>query len=494
MCIRDRYNIVDRIYIGHIQGYGDMALTGVGVTFPIIRLIAAFSAFAGMGGAPLASIQLGKHDYDRAELILCNSAGLLVIFSVVLTIAFSICKTPVLYAFGASETTIQYAESYIGIYLLGTIFVQFAVGLNTFISGQGEARIAMLSVLIGAIINICLDPVFIFVFGMGVKGAALATIISQAVSAAWVIKFLTSKKSVIRLKAKNMRLKGDVVKHIGGLGISPFIMQSTESLVNITLNSGLQKYGGDLYVGTMSIMTSIMQLIVIPIQGITQGVQPIISYNYGAGNKSRVKGAMTRLIVVCFLATIVLAGVAVFAPGVYAEIFTNNDQLVKLTCQVMPIYFFGITIFGIQSACQSTFLALWQAKVALCIALLRKVIWLIPLAIILPKVMGVIGIYLSLIHISSGSEGSSKKEYTIGIEQFAEHGSLDNCRAVSYTHLDVYKRQAISSRQEESYMSILMKGADVAKTMKEDLTGEARRLKDRGILPSLTIVLSLIHI
>ena len=294
------YNIVDRIYIGHIQGYGDMALTGVGVTFPIIMLIAAFSAFAGMGGAPLASIQLGKHDYDRAELILGNSAGLLVIFSVVLTIGFSIFKTPVLYAFGASETTIQYAESYIGIYLLGTIFVQFAVGLNTFISGQGEARIAMLSVLIGAIINICLDPVFIFVFGMGVKGAALATIISQAVSAAWVIKFLTSKKSVIRLKAKNMRLKGDVVKHIGGLGISPFIMQSTESLVNITLNSGLQKYGGDLYVGTMSIMTSIMQLIVIPIQGITQGVQPIISYNYGAGNKSRVKGAIIRLIAVCF--------------------------------------------------------------------------------------------------------------------------------------------------------------------------------------------------
>lgn len=387
------YNIVDRIYIGHIQGYGDMALTGVGVTFPIIMLIAAFSAFAGMGGAPLASIQLGKHDYDRAELILGNSAGLLVIFSVVLTIGFSIFKTPVLYAFGASETTIQYAESYIGIYLLGTIFVQFAVGLNTFISGQGEARIAMLSVLIGAIINICLDPVFIFVFGMGVKGAALATIISQAVSAAWVIKFLTSKKSVIRLKAKNMRLKGDVVKHIGGLGISPFIMQSTESLVNITLNSGLQKYGGDLYVGTMSIMTSIMQLIVIPIQGITQGVQPIISYNYGAGNKSRVKGAIIRLIAVCFLATIVLAGIAVFAPGVYAEIFTNNDQLVKLTCQVMPIYFFGITIFGIQSACQSTFLALGKAKVSLFIALLRKVILLIPLAIILPKFMGVIGIY-----------------------------------------------------------------------------------------------------
>ncbi len=387
------YNIVDRIYIGHIRGYGDIALTGVGVTFPIIMLISAFSAFAGMGGAPLASIELGKKDIRKAEQILANSAGMIVLFSIVLTIGFSIFKTPVLYAFGASEVTIGYAESYIGIYLVGTIFVQIAVGLNTFISGQGESKVAMLSVVIGALLNICLDPVLIFVLDMGVKGAALATVVSQAVSAAWVIRFLTSKRSSMKLKTEHMRLKKEIVVRIAGLGVSPFIMQSTESMVGITLNSGLQNYGGDLYVGTMSIMTSIMQLILIPVQGISQGVQPIISYCYGAGDKDRVKGTFTRLLISGLLGTLILGGVAVLAPGVYAGIFTSNEDLIRLTCQVMPVYFFGITIFGLQSACQSTFLALGQAKVSLFIALLRKVILLIPLAVIFPKFMGVMGVY-----------------------------------------------------------------------------------------------------
>ncbi len=387
------YNIVDRIYIGHIRGYGDIALTGVGVTFPIIMLISAFSAFAGMGGAPLASIELGKKDIRKAEQILGNSAGMIVLFSIVLTIGFSIFKTPVLYAFGASEVTIGYAKSYIGIYLVGTIFVQIAVGLNTFISGQGESKIAMLSVVIGALLNICLDPVLIFVLDMGVKGAALATVVSQAVSAAWVIRFLTSKRSMMKLKTEHMRLKKEIVVRIAGLGISPFIMQSTESMVGITLNSGLQNYGGDLYVGTMSIMTSIMQLILIPVQGISQGVQPIISYCYGAGDKERVKGTFTRLLIAGLLGTLILGGMAVLAPGVYAGIFTSNEELIRLTCQVMPVYFLGITIFGLQSACQSTFLALGQAKVSLFIALLRKVILLIPLAVIFPRFMGVMGVY-----------------------------------------------------------------------------------------------------
>ena len=387
------YNIVDRIYIGHIRGYGDIALTGVGVTFPIIMLISAFSAFAGMGGAPLASIELGKKDIRKAEQILGNSAGMIVLFSIVLTIGFSIFKTPVLYAFGASEVTIGYAKSYIGIYLVGTIFVQIAVGLNTFISGQGESKVAMLSVVIGALLNICLDPVLIFVLDMGVKGAALATVVSQAVSAAWVIRFLTSKRSSMKLKTEHMRLKKEIVVRIAGLGVSPFIMQSTESMVGITLNSGLQNYGGDLYVGTMSIMTSIMQLILIPVQGISQGVQPIISYCYGAGDKDRVKGTFTRLLISGLLGTLILGGVAVLAPGVYAGIFTSNEELIALTCQVMPVYFLGITIFGLQSACQSTFLALGQAKVSLFIALLRKVILLIPLAVIFPKFMGVMGVY-----------------------------------------------------------------------------------------------------
>lgn len=387
------YNIVDRIYIGHIHGYGDVALTGVGVTFPIIMLISAFSAFAGMGGAPLASIELGKRDIRKAELILGNSAGMIVLFSVVLMVGFTVFKTPVLYAFGASEVTIGYAESYIGIYLAGTIFVQIAVGLNTFISGQGESKVAMLSVVIGAVLNICLDPLLIFALDMGVRGAALATVISQAVSAAWVLRFLTSDRSVMRLRTENMRLKPDIVKRIGSLGISPFIMQSTESMVGITLNSGLQNYGGDLYVGTMSIMTSIMQLILIPVQGISQGVQPIISYSYGARDKERVKKTFMRLLASGLIGTLLLGGVAVLVPKVYAGIFTSNEELISLTCQVMPVYFLGITIFGLQSACQSTFLALGQAKVSLFIALLRKVFLLIPLAVVFPRFMGVMGIY-----------------------------------------------------------------------------------------------------
>ncbi len=387
------YNIVDRIYIGHIAGYGDMALTGVGVTFPILMAIAAFSAFAGMGGAPLASMSLGKKDYDKAEKILGNSTSLLLIFSVVLTILFYAFKTPILYAFGASETTIIYADQYIGIYLIGTVFVQLAIGLNTFISGQGNSKIAMLSVLIGACINIVLDPIFIFGLHLGVRGAALATIISQAISALWVVHFLISEKSVIRIRKKNLRPDAKVIGSIAALGVSPFIMQSTESLVMITLNLGLKKYGGDLYVGTMSIMTSVMQLIIIPVQGIGQGVQPIMSYNFGAGNMERVKSVFKRMLAICLSATIILAGIAVLRPRTYAVLFSDNAELVRLTCSVMPVYFLGVTIFGIQMACQTTFMALGQAKVSLIIALLRKVILLIPLAIVLPKFMGVMGVY-----------------------------------------------------------------------------------------------------
>lgn len=387
------YNIVDRIYIGHIAGYGELALTGVGVTAPILMVISAFSAFAGMGGAPQASIQLGKKNYDGAEKILGSSVALLLLFSVVLTVLFQAFKTPVLYAFGASDNTIIYARQYITIYLVGTIFVQFALGLNTYISGQGNAKTAMLSVLLGAVTNIILDPIFIFAFGMGVRGAALATIISQALSAAWVLRFLMSDKSVIRIRKKYIRFERETVLGIGALGISPFIMQSTESLVMITLNTGLQKYGGDLYVGTMSIMTSVMQLIVIPVQGIAQGVQPIMSYNYGAGNLKRVKGTFMRMVLVCLAGTLLFGGLAVVRPSIYARLFSSNQELTSLTCQYMPVYFLGITVFGIQMGCQTTFLALGQAKVSLVIALLRKIVLLIPLAMIFPRFMGVEGVY-----------------------------------------------------------------------------------------------------
>ena len=387
------YNIIDRIYIGHIVGYGDLALTGVGVTFPIITLISAFSAFAGMGGAPLAAIEMGKKNTEKAERILGTSTALLLTFAVILTISFSVCKTPVLYAFGATENTITYARQYLTIYLFGTIFVQLALGLNTFISAQGEAKTAMLSVLIGALINIVLDPIFIFVLEMGVRGAALATIISQAVSSAWVVRFLVSEKSSIRLRRKNIRYCLPVMKQIASLGISPFIMQSTESLVLVTLNSGLKLYGGDLYVGSMSIMTSVMQLISVPVHGINQGIQPIISFNYGAGNKERVIGAFKRMVGVNLFITLGMSTVAIFAPQVFSSLFTDKAELLQVTNQVMPVYFLGMTLFGIQMACQSTFIALGQAKVSLFIALLRKVILLIPLAVILPKKFGVMGIY-----------------------------------------------------------------------------------------------------
>jgi putative MATE family efflux protein len=387
------YNIVDRVYLGHIPGYGELALTGVGVTAPILMVISAFSAFVGMGGAPQASMKLGKKKYDEAEKILGSSVMLLLVFSVVLTVVFQVIKTPVLYAFGASDNTILYAREYITIYLCGTVFVQLSLGLNTYISGQGSAKVAMLSVLIGAIINIVLDPVFIFALNMGVGGAALATVLSQAVSAVWVLRFLTSDKSVIRIRRKYIRFDRSTMLGIASLGISPFIMQSTESIVMITLNSGLQKYGGDLYVGTMSIMTSIMQLIVVPVQGFTNGVQPIISYNYGAGNISRVKGTFVRMLCVGLAGTILLAGSVVLSPRMFAVLFSSNEELISLTCRYMPVYFFGIIIFGIQVSCQSTFLALGQAKVSLFIALLRKVVLLIPLAVILPKFMGVAGIY-----------------------------------------------------------------------------------------------------
>lgn len=387
------YNVVDRIYIGHMQGDGNLALTGVGVTLPIITLIAAFSAFAGAGGAPLAAIELGKKDERKASLIMGNSAWLLVFFSIVLTIGFLIFKVPILYAFGASSKTIAYANEYITIYLLGTIFVQLALGLNAFISGQGAAKAAMLSVLIGAVINIVLDPIFIFALHLGVRGAALATVISQFVSAVWVVSFLKSKRSVLYLKL--VRPDKSLILKIAALGIAPFVMQSTESLVTITFNTGLQRYGGDLYVGSMSILMSIMQLIVIPVNGITQGVQPIVSYNYGAGNRLRVKETVIRLVSVCLRGTLILAGVAIFCPGIYASMFTNDAELVALTCRIMPIFFLGIAIFGIQAACQSTFLALGQAKASLFIAMLRKIILLIPLALILPKFLGVKGIYIA---------------------------------------------------------------------------------------------------
>ena len=387
------YNIVDRIYIGHIKDIGSLALTGVGVTFPIIMVVSAFSAFAGQGGAPLASILLGAKDQEKAEKVLGSSTALLLVFSISLTLIFQILKTPLLYAFGASDNVIGFAQDYIGLYLWGTIFVMLSLGLNTFISGQGNAKTAMFSVLIGAVTNIILDPIFIFVMNMGVKGAALATVISQAFSAIWVVNFLISKKSSLKIKRENLKLDMKFVKKIGSLGCSPFIMQSTESLVLLTLNSGLQKYGGDLYVGSMSILISVLQLIFVPVSGIAQGIQPIISYNFGAGNRERVVKTFKTLLIVCLMATMFMGGIAVLFPNFYVKMFTESEELMKLTSRMMPIFTLGMCIFGIQQSIQVTFLAMGQAKFSIFIALLRKVILLVPLAIILPRFLGVKGIY-----------------------------------------------------------------------------------------------------
>lgn len=389
------YNIVDRVYIGHIPGAGADALTGVGVTFPVITLISAFSAFAGAGGAPLAAISLGKGDRKTAEKILGNGAFLLTVFSVILGVFFYVFMEPVLFAFGASSVTLGYATEYLKVYLLGTLFVQYSVGLNLFISCQGHAKTAMFSVLIGAVLNIVLDPVFIFVLGMGVKGAAIATVISQAVSALWVIRFLTSDKSGLRLKKIYLKPDIIIIKKIMSLGISPFIMQATESLIVVVLNKSLLHYGGDLYVGSMTILQSVMQFIFVPINGLTQGTQPVISYNYGAGKKDRVKAVFRIIISVTVVITVFAWFITSFFPGFFAGIFTGDQNLIALVEKTMPVFMGGIWLFGVQMACQSAFVGLGQAKISLFLAMLRKVILLVPLTLVLPLFFGVKGIYFA---------------------------------------------------------------------------------------------------
>ena len=389
------YNMVDRIYIGHIPDVGAEALAGLGLSLPVILLIQAFSALAGMGGAPRASIQLGKGDRDSAERILGNSVTMLIGFAVILTCGFYFVKEPLLYLFGASNATLPYAEAYLNIYLVGTIFVMAYQGLNMYISCQGHARTAMISVLIGAILNIGLDPLFIFGLHMGIRGAALATIISQGVSAVWVVSFLLSKRTGLKIRVKNMRLNARVAGAILGLGVSPFVMQSTESLISIVLNRGLQQYGGDIYVGVLTILQSVMQLIVIPVQGFSQGVQPIISYNYGANQLRRVRKTIQIALSVIWGFSFLFTGIVMLFPKVFTSLFTSQPEMLSLSASKLPVFLAGLLIFGIQMTCQNTFMGLGKAKLSLFIALWRKVILLIPLALILPHFAGVDGIYWS---------------------------------------------------------------------------------------------------
>ncbi len=391
------YNIVDRIYIGHIDVIGSTALTGVGVTFPLILIISAFSALIGMGGAPRAAIKMGAGDNEGAEKILGNCTSVLIGLSVVLTTVFMIFRDPLLMAFGASENTIGYASDYMEIYLIGTISVQLALGLNSFISTQGFATISMANVLIGAVTNIVLDPVFIYGFNMGVKGAAIATILSQTLSAIWVVIFLTGKKTKIKIKLSNFKPERKVVFPALALGLSPFIMQSTESLVVVTLNSSLQGYGGDLAVGAMTIISSIMQLVYLPMQGLAQGAQPIISYNYGAGNKERVKKAFKMFITISLSYSVVMWLFVMLLPQLLVRIFTSDAQLMETASWALRIYMAGIFALGAQTACQQTFVSLGQANVSIILALLRKIILLIPLVYILPLFLAdkVLGVFLA---------------------------------------------------------------------------------------------------
>ena len=388
------YNIVDRVYIGHISDCGAQALTGVGVCFPIITFISAFTSLIGMGGAPLEGIALGAGNREKAEKILGNSFSALIIVSVVLTIVFQLIKKPFLYMFGASDATYLYAGPYLSIYLVGTIFVMISMGLNTYITTQGAATTAMFSIIIGAAVNMILDPIFIFALDMGVKGAAYATVISQAISAIWVLHFLTGKKATLRIKRENLGLDIHILMSICALGISPFIMGATESLISVVFNSGAQKYGGDLYVGSITILQSVMQMISVPMNGFASGVQPIISYNYGAKNMERVKKSSLTLIGITFMSSCVLTLICMTIPGKIAGLFTTDVKLIDICSSVLPIFMAGMLVFGLQSGCQNSFLSLGKAKQSLFFALLRKVILLTPLALILPGITNsVMGLY-----------------------------------------------------------------------------------------------------
>ena len=381
------YNMVDRMYIGRIPGEGALALTGLGVTMPVILLVSAFSALVSMGGAPRASIMMGRGKKDEAEKILGNCASALVVMALILMGGILLFGRRALMMFGASGETIGYAWDYLSVYALGTIAVQLSMGLNAFITAQGFSRISMLTVLIGAVCNIVLDPVFIFVLDMGVQGAALATILSQAVSAVWVVRFLTGKKTLLKIRACNLRIQPRIYLPCMALGLSPFVMQFTESILSISFNSSLLKYGGDLAVGSMTILSSVMQFSLMPLQGLSQGAQPIVSYNYGAGNKQRVSAAFRVLLLSCLGYSTVLWTLVMLFPQAFASLFTGDAALIATAVHALRIYMGTTCLFGVQIACQQTFIAIGNAKTSLFLALLRKVFLLIPLIFILPQLL-----------------------------------------------------------------------------------------------------------
>lgn len=388
------YNIVDRIYIGHMPGDGSLALTGVGVCMPIIMIISAFAALISSGGAPKASIFMGKGDQDSAEKILGGCFTLQLCISAVLTVVLLMWNEELLLMFGASENTIGYASSYMSIYAIGTVFVQLTLGMGAFITAQGFAKTGMMTVLIGAVSNIILDPVFIFGLNLGVRGAALATILSQAISCVWVLSFLCGKRTYLKLQKKNMKVNVKLVLPCVALGLSAFIMQSSESIISVCFNSSLLKYGGDIAVGAMTILTSVMQFAMLPMQGIAQGAQPISSYNYGAKNGDRVKKTFKLLLTACLIYSFVIWGGIMLFPNVFAGIFTPDAALIKFTSNALQIYCGVLCLFGIQIACQMTFVSIGNAPCSIIVAIVRKFVLLLPLIYLMPqfvsdKTMGV---------------------------------------------------------------------------------------------------------
>lgn len=381
------YNMVDRMYIGHIPEVGSAALTGVGVCFPIIMIISAFAYLFGMGGAPRASIFMGKKDNDTAEKILGNCTTSLMIIAVLLTVLVLIFQEPLLYLFGASENTIGYAMDYMTIYAIGTIFVQLTLGLNAFISAQGFSKISMLTVVIGAVTNIVLDPIFIFGLNMGVQGAVVATVMSQALSAIWAFWFLSGKNTILKLKRENLKINFHILLPCIALGVAPFAMQATESVLVLCFNSSLLKYGGDLAVGAMTILSSVMQFAMLPLQGLTQGGQPIISYNYGAKQGDRVQKAFKLQTISCFSYSSILWLLIMIFPSLFVAIFTSDPQLTEITIWALRIYMAGVLLMGIQISCQQTFIAFGNSKKSAFLAVFRKILVLIPLIYILPMVI-----------------------------------------------------------------------------------------------------------
>ena len=381
------YNIVDRIYIGHMPGDGSLALPGVGVCMPLIMLVSAFAALVSSGGAPRASIFMGKQDNEAAEKTLGNCFSLQIIVSFILTVVLLLWNEELLLAFGASENTIEYATDYMSIYAIGTLFVQMTLGMNTFITAQGFTTISMISVLIGSVCNIALDPLFIFGLNMGVKGAALATILSQAISCVWVITFLCSRKTRLRIRKKNLRLQSKIILPCIALGAAAFIMQASESVISICFNSSLLRYGGDIAVGAMTIMVSVMQFAMLPLQGIAQGAQPITSYNYGAKSADRVKKTFRLLLITCMTYSVSLWAAVMLFPKVFVGIFTPDKALIDFAAPMLRIYLGGVCIFGIQIACQMTFTSLGKAANSIIVAVVRKFVLLLPLIYLMPHII-----------------------------------------------------------------------------------------------------------